>query len=430
MSTPDLLQKENADLKRKLENVFKIQDSLESKLKWLEQIHAVGGNAGSLYGNNAEMPGLTMQSIMGNFGASCAAAFSSNSRTHEITLHKQLGIFADEFPSILPALGEVKITTQHTRAVEVRHASPDLFSADVRQNLLSIGVDLLIPFPIDRTFLGMILLGPRLTKEPYSREDISLISMLASSITIAARNFKLSENYLSDQADKFRIRGLLEQFVAPEVVEDLITGKIDLRLKGERRQVSIVTADIRGFTAMSERVNAELIVKLLNQFYEKMSDIVFANAGMVDKFIGDAVLAVFGAPIAREDDSARALRTATEMVKAFEGITDESEEYRTVFLKLGLGVGVTTGDVILGNLGSGKRVDYTVIGKAVNLSARLSAIARAREVLTDHETFSKARTEFALEELKPMVIKGIDGFVRVYRVLEESNATVRIDNRC
>ena len=210
---------------------------------------------------------------------------------------------------------------------------------------------------------------------------------------------------------------MLEQFVAPEVVKEMIEGKMHIQLKGERRKISTVTADIRGFTAVSEQTAPEIVVTLLNQFYTKMSDIIYGHSGIVDKFIGDAVLAVFGVSSPREDDAVHAVRSAEAMLSEFSLLIKQDDEFQKHFSKLGVGIGITTGDVILGSFGSGKRLDYTVIGRPVNLSARLSSLARAQEVLVDEATFLQTQNSFTYKQLTPMVIKGIEDFGQVYSIM-------------
>lgn len=278
--------------------------------------------------------------------------------------------------------------------------------------LAAMSVSLMIPIPINREMTAVILLATE-----GKGIDLTLVQLMAEYTGALLKNKRQAYQLLQDQAEKFRIRGLLEQFVAPEVVEKMIEGKMLVQLKGERRKITTVTADIRGFTAVSEHAAPEIVVRLLNQFYSKMSDIVYDHSGMVDKFIGDAVLAVFGVSSPREDDSLRAVRSAEVMLSEFSQILEDDAEFQKHFSKLGVGIGITSGDVILGSFGSGKRLDYTVIGRSVNLSARLSSLARAQEILVDEATFRQTHTNFAYKKLTPMVIKGIDDFVQVYSIM-------------
>jgi adenylate cyclase len=176
-------------------------------------------------------------------------------------------------------------------------------------------------------------------------------------------------------------------------------------------------SDIRGFTAMSERRTAQQIVDMLNEYFELMVESVFKHEGTLDKFVGDEIMALFGSPVSHPDDPVRAVRVAVEQMESL-------EEWNLMRVAEGedpirIGIGINTGEVVAGYLGSSKALEYTVIGDVVNTAARLCSSAKAGEILISHATFERVKDFFVIEELPPAQLKGKSLPQRVYRVTSE-----------
>src|SRR5690242_20810830 len=168
--------------------------------------------------------------------------------------------------------------------------------------------------------------------------------------------------------EKEMIKRAFTRYVAREVVEEILKNPENMALTGERRQVTVLFCDVRGFTPLSERMTPEEVVLLLNDFYNLMIETTFKYDGTLDKFLGDAVMAVFGAPIAHPDHSARAIRTAIAMQ---EGIGELGKRRRAARKEpFEVGIGVSLGEVVAGTVGTEERMEYTVIGDSVNVAAR------------------------------------------------------------
>lgn len=176
---------------------------------------------------------------------------------------------------------------------------------------------------------------------------------------------------------KDRMQSVLNKVVSRDVAEELLRGSLELG--GENRLVTILFADIRGFTALTEGMEPQRVIALLNECMQLLSDAVDAEGGVVDKYVGDEVMAVFGAPAAQEEHALRALRAAVGMREAVAGLNDRRRARGEP--AIGLGVGVNTGVVVAGNMGAKDRLNYTVVGDAVNLAARLCSAAEAGEIL-------------------------------------------------
>ena len=166
---------------------------------------------------------------------------------------------------------------------------------------------------------------------------------------------------------------MMERYLPPQLVGRLFSGGASLEPGGEARTVTLLFADIRGFTTIAERLPAEAVVDLLNAALSRLSDAVFAHSGTLDKFTGDGLMAIFGAPVAQPDDAARAVAAGLAMLEA---IRDLDAQQPAGAPRLAIGVGIHTGEAIVGNIGSARRLDYTAIGDAVNLASRVEGLTK------------------------------------------------------
>ncbi len=215
--------------------------------------------------------------------------------------------------------------------------------------------------------------------------------------------------------EKEMIKQAFTRYVAREVVEEILKNPEHIVLTGERRDVTVLFCDIRGFTPLSERLPPEEVVALLNEFYTLMIDTTFKYDGTLDKFLGDAVMAIFGAPIAHKDHSIRAIRTAVAMKAGVEEWAKkrlgEGKE------SIAVGIGVSAGEAVAGTVGAENRMEYTVIGDRVNLAARLEANAKPGQILISQWTYEKAAGLVDVRSLGSMKVKGKEEEVEVYEVL-------------
>jgi len=215
--------------------------------------------------------------------------------------------------------------------------------------------------------------------------------------------------------EKEMIKRAFTRYVAREVVEEILKDPEHLVLSGERREVTVLFCDVRGFTPMSERLAPEEVVLLLNDFYTLMIEMTFKHDGTLDKFLGDAVMAIFGAPIAHPDHSLRAVRTALAMQ---EGVIELNERRQKQGKEpIAVGIGVSAGEAVAGTVGTADRMEYTVIGDTVNLAARLESNAKTGQILISERTYMAVRDEVDVRPLGPIRVKGKEEEVDVYEVL-------------
>jgi adenylate cyclase len=214
--------------------------------------------------------------------------------------------------------------------------------------------------------------------------------------------------------EKEMIKRAFTRYVAREVVEEVLKDPEHAMLTGERREVTVLFCDIRGFTSMSERLTPEQVVSVLNEFYTLMIETIFKHDGTLDKFLGDAVMAVFGAPIAHPDHAARAVKTALDMRTA---VADLAKRRRTMGDEpFDVGIGVSLGEVVAGTVGTEERMEYTVIGDSVNVASRLQDRAKPGSILLSRRTWEAVRDIVDAKSLGKMKVKGKEEEVEVYEV--------------
>ena len=220
-------------------------------------------------------------------------------------------------------------------------------------------------------------------------------------------------HYISEYAEKKKISEVFRKYVAPQVVDE-ITGKggYSIRLGGESRDIAVLFVDIRGFTPMSENLEPEQVVDILNSYLELTTNSIFNNGGTLDKFIGDATMAVFNAPFDLDDYVFRACKTALDIVAGGDAI--ESKFLEKYGRSVGFGVGVNCGKAVVGNIGCSFRMDYTAIGDTVNTAARLEANAKRGQVLISEEVYKQVKDRVTVEPIGTIPLKGKSKDVFVY----------------
>jgi class 3 adenylate cyclase len=211
------------------------------------------------------------------------------------------------------------------------------------------------------------------------------------------------------------IQQTFSRYLSDEVVEVLVESPEGLRLGGERRRLTILMSDLRGFTAMSERSEPEVVTSLLNFYLGRMTEVIFKHGGTVDEFIGDAILALFGAPVKRDDDAQRAIACAVEMQQAMGEVNRRLAEMGLPEVEMG--VAINTGEVIVGNIGSEKRAKYGVVGTNVNLTARIESFTVGGQVYISGETLAEAGSIVRVGAKIEVNAKGLVEPIPAYEVL-------------
>jgi adenylate cyclase len=244
----------------------------------------------------------------------------------------------------------------------------------------------------------------------FKPDDLELISAVAAQTAIAVENARAHERLAREEV----ARANYSRFLPEYVVKQMLENPESFKLGGVNQTITILFADIRGFTRISEHAPPEKIVGLLNRYFSAMTDIIFAHGGTLDKYLGDGLMALFGAPTTTPEDASNALNAAVAMQRRLLGINIELGQEG--FPEVGVGIGLHTGEVTVGYIGSERRSEYTAIGDSVNTAARLESNAKGGEILVSDATAKAARSRYKLHPREPITVKNREQPVILWEV--------------
>ncbi|MCY6484174.1 adenylate/guanylate cyclase domain-containing protein [Clostridium aestuarii] len=231
--------------------------------------------------------------------------------------------------------------------------------------------------------------------------------------------FSIAYKYLNEFAERRRVTNIFGKYVAPQVVDEILKGELkEMQLGGEKREISVLFVDIRGFTPLSEKVQPEQVVEILNEYLTLTSESIFKFRGTLDKFIGDATMAIFNAPLDLEEHPLKAVQAAFEMKKGSEKLRKKLQDKFGISVEFG--IGINTGYAVVGNIGSSTRMDYTAIGDTVNTSARLESSAKRGQILLSASTYERVKDKIKANYLGEIKVKGKETMISIYE-LEDIN---------
>ena len=274
-----------------------------------------------------------------------------------------------------------------------------------------------IGFTIFIVFMLLYLLGNFLV---FTRLNFIISTIYpALSIGFAYVFFEGYRNLIIERKSRY-LRKAFSSYVSPDVVDDILRDSDKLKLGGESKKVTLLFSDIRGFTSLSESISPEMLVSVLNEYLSPMTQIVMEERGTLDKYIGDAVMAIFGAPLDVPDHAMRACQAALSMLKKLEEINDEWRKRN--FPAISIGIGINTGTAIVGNMGAHIRFDYTAIGDSVNLASRLEGLNKlyGTEIIISKSTLenlNSSETPFLLRELDLVQVKGKEEPIPIFEIV-------------
>ncbi|HTY05577.1 MAG TPA: adenylate/guanylate cyclase domain-containing protein [Gemmatimonadales bacterium] len=262
----------------------------------------------------------------------------------------------------------------------------------------------------DQKVLGILYVDNQTAIHSFQDEDLDFL-MAFGGLTA----FSIERSQLSDRLRREAlVLSNFQRYFAPNVAAQIAQQEGAVQLGGDKRPVVIFFSDIRGFTPMSETMSPDDVATLLTEYFTEMVEIVFEHAGSLDKFMGDAIMALWGAPIAHADDADRAMTCAMDQLAALEKMNVKWKEKGRPDIKIG--VGINFGEVFAGNFGSDRRLEYTVIGDAVNTASRLCSNAGPNEILISEAFYKALKHPPKVEALEPLQVKGKTKKVAVYRV--------------
>jgi adenylate cyclase len=264
----------------------------------------------------------------------------------------------------------------------------------------------------DRVLGVLYVDNPSITHR-FSDEDLEFLVAFAGIAAVAIENSQFAERIRREGI----VRSNFERYFAPQLAARIAGSPEALRLGGDKRPVAVLFSDIRGFTALSETMNPDAMATLLTEYFTEMVECVFRHGGTLDKFIGDAVMAQWGAPIGNPDDADLAMAAALDMMAELRKLNVRWAEQGRPTLEIG--IGLNYGEAFAGNIGSERRLEFTVIGDTVNTASRLCGAAASAEILISDDMRRALTAPPPLEECPPMELKNKSQPVKVYRVTIE-----------
>ena len=259
--------------------------------------------------------------------------------------------------------------------------------------------------------LGVLYVDNVSTTHRFTDDDMDFVVAFSGIAAVAIENSQFAERIRRETL----ARSNFERYFAPQLAQRIASSAGATRLGGDKRKVAVLFSDIRGFTPLSETMNPDDMARLLSEYFTEMVDCVFRHDGTLDKFIGDAVMAQWGAPIGDATDPDKAVRAAMDMIRELDVLNARwAAEGRP---ELEIGIGLNYGDAFAGNIGSEKRLEFTVIGDTVNTANRLCSVAGAREILITDSLRAAMTDRPPLEPRPPMELKGKRQAVPVFRVV-------------
>ena len=302
--------------------------------------------------------------------------------------------------------GKVAILTSNAMADSRFDGAKSLFIQKIRSAIC-------VPLWRKDKIIGVIQLDSIRFDNQFNQDDLELLKAIGSQMAMIIEQASLNEQIREEEI----MRSRLERFHSPQVIEMILKGSQETKdnvMEPKDLTATILFTDIIDFTQLAERISPRETNIVLNQYFSTMTDIVFSYDGTLDKYIGDGLMAVFGAPMEREDDAERAILAAKEMKSQLAVMMTEKGGHRK---KFDIRIGINTGRVVAGNIGSPKRMDYTVIGDPVNTASRLESIAKPNQILIGEETYRAVKDKFKIRKIGPKKVKGKRADIVVYEII-------------
>jgi adenylate cyclase len=317
---------------------------------------------------------------------------------------------AESRPQIILSKSVLEMIRSERQPILIEDVSQDeRFSGSESMKISGLRSAMCAPLQGKERLFGILYVDNLEKASAFTQEELNVFALVAAQAGAAIDNTAAHEKIAQQSLQ----RSALERFLSPEVAE-MVVANPDIRLGGTNQEVTVLFADIRDFTQMSENLEPSRVVEILNEYFTRVTDVIFDNGGTLDKYMGDAVMAVFGAPISKGKDAANAVNSAIQIQRLLIELNRDAAARK--WPELRVGIGINTGNAIAGNIGSPRRLDYTVVGDAVNTAQRLMANAMGGQILIAESTASKLSRSFDLERLPEMKVKGRSEAVPVFSV--------------
>ena len=336
--------------------------------------------------------------------ATSASAMLLNEKTGKLEIIAAFGQAYESKLTLLPSEGIAGSVFLTGRAEILNDVESDPRFVRTANKVKSL---ICAPLKTQNAVIGVLNIS---TEEPvnYTAQDLKLLIALASQAASAIENALLHENKLKEE----RIKNNLERYVSAQLVQAILDSKEGISLAPAKKDIAILFSDIRNFTTKCEELAPEAIVEYLNEYFTHMVEVIFSNGGTVNKFVGDMIVAMFGAPSKLVNSEQRAIETAIEMQNRIKAIP--VPWIRQNFIT---GIGISSGEVVVGNVGSPQHMDYTAIGDKVNIASRLQAMAKGEQILVSRRIYETTQNIFEFKEVGLVQVKGKKKPIEVFEVI-------------
>jgi adenylate cyclase len=268
-----------------------------------------------------------------------------------------------------------------------------------------------LPLLHSTELLGIMHLDSLFTSNAFTEKDLQICTGMAAQAAISIQNARLASRIEREA----QTRAQISRLIPPAVVEQVVKGLLTIERGGRLNEITMLFSDIRGFTTMSDGRPAQEVVNTLNEYFEVMVDILFKYSGTLDKFVGDEIIGLFGAPIPIEDAPFKAVSCAIAMLQALEEFNRTRAAENLAAIRIG--IGINTGNVITGAIGSTRALQYTAIGDAMNVASRLVNVAGSGEIIISEDTYRQVAGRIDATALPPVKVKGKADELKVFRVV-------------
>jgi class 3 adenylate cyclase/DNA-binding response OmpR family regulator len=324
-------------------------------------------------------------------------------------------VFSEDGSKIVhPRVGIEKIVERVIETREIVYV-PDVLAGSNHAQLLfdDIRALLVVPLLDDQRSIGTLSLSSS-EANAFQVSHRHILSILANQSTVAIVKTRFFEKRArAKEQEKEAIRNLFQRYVSPTVVDRLVYGIENLTLGGTRQEISVLFADLRDFTAFSENLAPERLVEVLNQYFALAVEAILDQEGTLDKFMGDAVMAFFNAPLSQPDHTLRAVRAALKIQQAVADYNSASANQ----CHLNFGIGIHIGQAVVGNIGTVQQMNYTTIGDTVNLAKRLQERAEGGQIILSQAAYKAVQNAVEVEDLGSLTVKGRTASVYTYNLV-------------
>ncbi|MDX2092248.1 MAG: adenylate/guanylate cyclase domain-containing protein [Kofleriaceae bacterium] len=337
-----------------------------------------------------------------------------------ILLQDDRGELVPQFVKTRSGKSDPNIVLSNTVMAEVRNNKAAVLSSDATMDARFSGAHSIIMQGIRSTMtlpllhggelLGIMHLDSLFTSNAFTEKDLQVCTGMAAQAAISIQNARLASRIEKEA----QTRAQISRLIPPSVVEQVVKGELTIEKGGRLTEVTMLFSDIRGFTTMSDGRPPQEIVNTLNEYFEVMVDVLFKYSGTLDKFVGDEIIGLFGAPIAIDDAPFKAVSCAISMLQALAEFNNTRAAENQPPLRIG--IGINTGNVITGSIGSTRALQYTAIGDAMNVASRLVNVAGSGDIIISEDTFRHVAGRVEAQQLPPVKVKGKADELKVYRV--------------